>query len=1842
MMSLCDELQCLDLHTNMSEYENDSLLPYGRALRDSIVKNDSKMETEALKSLGDFNLERAKLGKNAAEFDKTAALYAAALLRCTDPDMGQTLKHCTSYTEELSRQLQQGYSPRPQWLLEEYLGTVDNNVLRVAEICDRLDQNVGNEEFQFVEDTYIQALVIAIANGDTILEQEVLKSLGDFYLGEGKKTFDTSQLSKAAAMYNKALTICEVSDAKQTLLHRLRYTEKVEGSIKQLLYRRTDKGENQSDARSKSEDGTNTDYDSSQYKVHIEKGSSSLQQANLDSAEQHFAAALKLVHTRDSTVQQYQREVEPLYKLGDVYRMRGQQAGDGGDFVKATALYNAAIARSSDTDINGHLENAIKLTEEVFVKHVLGLDHNVQTVEKVKHKKYLMDMRDQIKLEMETIDQQLDPYVHDEDNQCVKEEEVKRVQSVRQLFERIAQERNGFISLLVDECIGLMGPPPCKFALMGLGSQATELVTPYSDLEFAILTEKETEECLVYFRTLTHYLHLKVVNLGETILPALGIRSLNDFYSEDPLDDWYYDSVTPRGFAFDGSMPRASKTPLGRQATTTKPASELIHSPGNMVYTLVTDATVYINEGYHLASILRNPCLMVGDKGLLDEYRAMVHDVLTNDEGKMALMEAQDTWRENMGKYEKQELTAKLIDVKKEIYRMPSLAVDCCALCTSVIPTSVWNTIDAMESADVISAENAHHLRVLVSISAELRLKTYNANGGQNENMSALASIETSKQKVDTLSRLQKVFYVSESSQLFRYYYTAVPLRNVLTKAFNSQKVSQNVSQELLTVVLFDDSPMVKGIMYMQLKDHRRAIRHFEKAIQPISNTAQPITGMLLAYLGIAYGELGDYKKAASFEEEGLQMSRAIHGLTEAHPNIATALINFGTSLEHLGKCKEALDYCEKGLQMFKNIYYPSTEHHHIAWALENTANIYMSLGDLIKAAKYLEQALGMRRNIQGLHTSQSDVAMSLRNVGTCWDKMGNHMKAITYHEESLKIVRALYGLNSVHPDIALSLNNIGAAWISLGAYKKGIGYYEQALQIFKGAYGQNTAHPNIALSFNNLASAWGYLGDSNKALAYQKQVLNMTNDVYGENTANSDIANALSNLATSWHRLGNYKEAISLHEQALEMRKSVYGTAHPDIASSLRKLGGSWGHFGDCWKAIVYTNHALQMLRTMYGPGTTHPEVPSALNGLGELYIKLGNHRKAIEYCEEALQIERKHCSTMTENPNVAKSLNTIGNAWQELGDWKKALAYYEEALRMCRTLFGSDTTHPLTAVLLNNLGQAWQVYGDNRKAMSYCEEALEALRTIYGPSTPHSYIATALNNLGRASQHRGDTSKAIIYYEQAQQMFTAIYGQSTAHPDIAAAFHNLGQAWHDKGDQERAISYHEKALQMYRGIYGPNAKHCDIASQLLNLGSAWYVQNDYEKAISCNEAALQMYRSVYSDQGTSHANVGIACNHLGSLWRNLKDYKKAIRYHEEALQTYRNIHGQSTANVDIADSLQQLGLAWEGQGEYQKCIGCQEEALRTLSTVYGQGTAHPDIAKATHNLGSGWHKKGDYAKAVSYYEQALQIFRNLNVQNIAHSHIAKLSHQGPVCSGKSDHKKGISYNQESQMPRNIHGRSTAHNDNEEMINTHDQITKLPEIAKVLKHMGLAWYELRDYEKSLTCYKESLEIYRTIYDVPHPDIAESLNALGTVCQNMQDFEKTIKYNEEELQMWKDIFGQNAVHDKISSSLHNLGVAWYYLEDYQKAISYLEKEINMRKTMGGQDTADSDIADALSMLGTASLLNHDIPKAFRISTQALDMMRQVYQDESHPKVKTVKHNYDTIVKWLQNIQKLKK
>ncbi|KAI8499881.1 hypothetical protein Bbelb_221980 [Branchiostoma belcheri] len=1458
MLRVCEKLREADekgRRYGLARAETD----YLRALVDAMADTDRLAEVELLKTLGDVNMEKGRLGKDVGKFNTALALYIAAMVRCYHEEQADGIEHRYHYTERLLQGVSSQGKEQPT---EDKETTTPAKVAAKFQALDKRRATGGDTESLLVG--YAQVMVEAIVNDNSMLETEAIKSLGDVYLKRGTETGDTRNLTRATALYNRALARCHNVHGTVVIVHRLLHTAKIRQDIKTTRNKRATRTQKQQEVRGRkghfsaapsSEVTTSEVDDDISYRRYIQTADRDVGNGDLDAAEQNLAAALKLVHDRSKP--NIAKEADCLCRLGDVYVERGKRTGEGRKFTQAAALYNASMARTDGNKQN--MVTKLQETERQFLRNTCNLDcEPCPYSSALDHIKELDNSRARAKSQLETIHQEHNPYQYDEDDPVVREVEIKRAEAIKNLFKSIAVGRQEFIQVLTDECIAKLGPPPCKYAFTGLGSQATEVVTPYSDLEFAILIEEgkdDGDDTRSYFLNLTHYLHLKVINLGETILPAMAIPSLNDFLSEDPEKDWFFDSITPRGFAFDGFMPWASKTPFGRDETKSKPPVSLIQTPAKLAE--YQHLHIALAEGYHLSDILRRVTYLTGDKSLVDEYADIVKKSVDRSPVLSRFL-AMLIVKDNIGQIENVEPTGQLMDVKKEIYRFPSVAVDVLSICCDITIPSVWGMIEELHKTQRISDEDAHHLTVLISISAELRLRTYIANGGQKDRLSPLTEIKVQLDKHnvgDTL--VESVFYIPNSKMLFRYYYTAIPLKRCIADTV----VKKNPTTKIFPTAIFDTSSLTKGKITRQLLQLDASLRHLEAALKDSGGDEEKQFDILYELGSTSYSR-GDYERAKSFYERALNIGNTIDG-----PTFASLLGNIGACWSKLGDQRKAISYYEQSLKMKKAIYGEATEHPDIASSLNNIGACWSELGDQRNAISYYEQSLTMKKAIYGETTPHPDIASSLNNIGACWSKLGDQRKAISYHEQSLTMKKAIYGETTPHPGIASSLNNIGKCWSDLGDQMKAISFYEQSLKMKKAIYGEAAPHPDIASSLNNIGLCWSKLGDQRKAISYYEQSLTMKKAIYGETTPHPGIASSLNNIGKCWSDLGDQMKAISYYEQSLKMKKAIYGEAapHPDIALSLNNIGTCWSKLGDQRNAISYYEQSLTMKKAIYGETTPHPGIASSLNNVGACWNELGDQRKAISYYEQSLKMKKAIYGEAAPHPDIASSLNNIGACWSKLGDQRKAISYHEQSLTMKKAIYGETTPHPGIASSLNNIGKCWSDLGDQRKAISYHEQSLKMKKAIYGETTPHPDIASSLNNLGVCWRNLGDQRKAISFYEQSLKMEKAIYGKSTPHPDIAGLLNNIGNCWSDLGDQRKAIRYHEQSLKMNKAIYGETTPHPDIASSLNNIGNRWKELGDYSKAMRYYQQSLGMMKVIYRDN-PSHPNIAKVLKNIRS----------------------------------------------------------------------------------------------------------------------------------------------------------------------------------------------------------------------------------------------------------------------------------------------------------------------------------------------------------------------------------------
>jgi len=324
---------------------------------------------------------------------------------------------------------------------------------------------------------------------------------------------------------------------------------------------------------------------------------------DINELEKQLVKNLKQVcdnHGRETDIS---KSAPILHKLGKIYHFRGKQGHDPICFIQSTGLYNAAVVRLPK-EKQKQVEQDLKcLCNDIVKSTNTNKTQNVNLIKKGnKVKKQFQILRESVNMKLKSIPQIRESTA----KKHLKKLEQSKVKIVKSLQVHITQRYTQIMADLAKYCCDIMGKPPCKFTVIGMGSLARKEITPYSDFEHIIVlensilnkTSEEKEFILNYFRWFSLIMHIVVINMKETIICSVAIPTLNDYYHGKKEDDWFYDVFTPQGISFDYMMPHASHFPLGRQPTPRKPwKAELIKPVTEMLHYLTKESK--LKEGYN-------------------------------------------------------------------------------------------------------------------------------------------------------------------------------------------------------------------------------------------------------------------------------------------------------------------------------------------------------------------------------------------------------------------------------------------------------------------------------------------------------------------------------------------------------------------------------------------------------------------------------------------------------------------------------------------------------------------------------------------------------------------------------------------------------------------------------------------------------------------------------------------------------------------------------------------------------------------------------------------------------------------------------------------------------------------------------------------------------------------------------------------------------------------------------------------------------------------------------------------------------------------------------------------
>ncbi|XP_077971942.1 uncharacterized protein LOC144427126 [Styela clava] len=457
--------------------------------------------------------------------------------------------------------------------------------------------------------------------------------------------------------------------------------------------------------------------------------------------EKVLAEQLKAVCTPfgDERRSKLKESTDILFEMGKLYLEKAKSSTGMKqklDFIKCSALLHGAKVRYERIlyDIKGgnEVHKFLLSMEKVLLQACGGKQCDITLSELSSHiSKTFKNLRKDEKAKL----RELEPLDEDLSEDEILEKQLNKIETIQHMMKENTQNYIDLMKCIAYYCMKILGDCPCSFALVGLGSLAREEITLYSDFEHIIILEEGIDdspnyhEVKEYFRWFAVIFEIIMIGLGETIIRSVGVKSINDLYSEDKSKNWYYDSFTTSGVSFDGMVPHACSTPLGRQEPTKnrKHKVELIQPVSKMASYLTSDEE--IKNGYYLKEMLIRTCFVGGNRELYDEFQshkiAILNKEIKYDVSKN--IERQITRNVNLivtGRIVTN--IARKIDVKNLFYRPITALISYWARLLEVLNNFYLTT----SSSFLISEMMCNFpLTYALAVAHELRLKIYAKSG---------------------------------------------------------------------------------------------------------------------------------------------------------------------------------------------------------------------------------------------------------------------------------------------------------------------------------------------------------------------------------------------------------------------------------------------------------------------------------------------------------------------------------------------------------------------------------------------------------------------------------------------------------------------------------------------------------------------------------------------------------------------------------------------------------------------------------------------------------------------------------------------------------------------------------------------------------------------------------------------------------------------------------------------------------------------------------------------------------------------------------------------------------
>ncbi|CAK8691458.1 unnamed protein product [Clavelina lepadiformis] len=1421
---------------------------------------------------------------------------------------------------------------------------------------------------------------------------------------------------------------------------------------------------------------------------------------------------------------------EIFHKMGIIYMNRANLTKDKLCFIQSATLLNAAIVR--DPANKAKVEKDLQTLCLYLLKSANAEDDQADLLLETKRLKEMVDkMRTNTKDELKLLNNIPDEAEGDK----LRQLEEAKIKDVQNLQEKVTKDFKAIMKVLADFCSNVMGKSRCDYVLVGMGSLARREVTPFSDFENVIVLEEDVEKLQCYEEILEYY-------------------------------RWF-----SRGISFDGFIPYACKSPLGRFWETEAKhfTTELIKSVDAMVRYL--DSTEDEKNGYHLADVLSRNCFVAGSIDLYEKFDEKIRGKLLSEVGKSSIAsKICDYIKEDLNKFGVRNHLfyvgdAEGCNVKSVIYRSITIFIPALGKLLGIKPLSSFEIIDELSRLGFCD-DFAHKLKYAVALACEIRLKVYFQKGAQDDWLDEWSM---------SMSDVGELSQTVGAKRLIDYFLIAYSLQYDIAKYLKFPLVNFYESPEVLVAVA------------------NYYFRRYQSAIQSgkfiLTNATDKNDQLTATWQNCSHKtELSLFGKHYSQIQQHLDniKNTEIPGLSGIYQNISKQIVfsqDIADTLKIMGICfvrmekyKEALLANEQELAVREKLQKYDGKERDIAICSNCSGLAWAGLGNhkqsLLKEKSSLNSILGMKYK-----DKNRDLVVMYLNVGCQHNALQQNNRALTALREGMQILRKLPPTTSTKRYLSRFRQEIGVALFNKQKFDNALNEYKTSLKTRKQISQDETKDEDIATIISSMAQCLRSMGESTEAKKLYEQELVIHENVLSDQSFDFYITGRLDRKGICLDNLTRHKEAIECYKSALTFRKQCLSDLPEDRYITLLNLRlGNSLCLAKKWKeALSHYQRGLEI--ALIPKESWNDDLRNFYHRIAICLENLDRHEEALKHYQLSVENRKLFSENAAKDKNIAVIYNNMENCLRKAHKFQEALTICEKSLHI------------------------------HRLASEDKFKDLDVANNLHKVSTNNSVddnVANTHREIANCLTYLGSFPKALHHFDLAIEVKRRL-STDQCKKEFISVLDDKAYCFYLADCYDKSNEIYEEILIIVKSALKDRTSSYETAVLLSDCGNYLLRLQQYEEAMQHFQSSLDMRKKLKQDD--KYKITGIY-NGLGTCLKNIGEVEDALRYFQLDLNIKQNIHSDGNAHYDLVCTLNDIGLCLDTLVRHNEALDYYKRSLSMREELATDVSIDKDVSVICKNIGICLLNLERFEEALNYYDRSLNVWKKLH-KHVADDKVLKSASWNTTfysihtSIGKCLYNLGRKAEALKQYQLAVEMKTSTSNDRE----------KDKDLAEINDIMGICLREMHDFHQALEVCEKSLQIRKLASEDESKDmdVAKSLHEISLCFTGLNKFDDALEKHLCYLEITKRTNLQNDNGNKaVATGLYYVGTSLFALDNYEDALRYFREALEIQKNTSSNVSMDETLAKTQHVMGKCLAFLSRFEESLKHLRFALDIYKQ--------------------------------